>query len=272
MRAFDRKFGEDFVATLPTTPGVYLFRDDDGQVIYVGKAKNLRRRLGSYRAASRRKAHRKMRAIVRAAASVEVRHVETDAEALLLENELIRTLRPQFNIDGKFEFLYPALGLARTERHLWICHTTDREAAPVLGWRWFGVFRSRLRTREAWEALDALLGLAGHEDPKEAARTRRGPCSLRAYRQVPATLEEELGRYLAGTGAQFVQALARHLLDKPRARRAAADVQQHLRALAAFHGSDLAPLHRALRAAGREGTFVAQAERDALFLERRASS
>ncbi len=266
MRAFDRKFGEDFVAGLPTTPGVYLFRDAEGQVLYVGKAKNLRRRLASYRRASRRKAHRKMRAILREAASVEVRHALSDAEALLLENELIRTLRPRFNVDGKFEFLYPAVGLTRAERHLFLCHTTDRSVAPPLEWRWYGVFRSRLRTREAWHALGALLTLLGHEDTKEAARLRRGPCNLRAYRQIPAALEERLPGYLGGTDANFVRALARHLVDKPRACRTAAEVQHHLEVLAVFHESDLAPLHRALRAEGLGGTFVAQAERDALFL------
>ena len=105
MKAFDEKFGVDFVAELPTTPGVYLFKDDEGKVIYVGKAKNLRRRLASYRNASRKKAHKKMRAIVRKASSVEIRQVDTNADALVLENELIRTLRPKLNIEGKYDFL-----------------------------------------------------------------------------------------------------------------------------------------------------------------------
>ena len=95
MKRFDRKFGETFLAELPQSPGVYLFKDEADVVIYVGKAKSLRRRLSDYRNASRRKAHRKMRAIVRDAATVETRDVATEADALLLENELIRELRPQ---------------------------------------------------------------------------------------------------------------------------------------------------------------------------------
>ncbi len=274
MRAFDRKFGEDFVAQLPTTPGVYLFRDGAGEVIYVGKAKNLRKRLASYRRATQRKAHRKMRAIVRAARSVEIRRAASEVEALLLENELIRALRPPFNVDGKFEFLYPALGLAQGQRHLWLCHTTDRSAAldaPEAPWQWYGAFRSRLRTREAWSSLDTLLSLLGHADAAAASHRRRGRCSLRAYRQVPAAVQEALPSYLSGRGRGFVASLAHHLLDRPRARRRAAEVQQHLEVLVAFFDSDLLPLAQALRSAGRDDTFVARAERDALFLACRGS-
>ena len=77
---------------------MYLFADATGRVLYVGKAKDLRRRLAGYRNASRRKAHRKMRTLVRAAASLEVRPQLSETQALLLENELIRTLRPPYNV------------------------------------------------------------------------------------------------------------------------------------------------------------------------------
>ncbi len=125
VNAFDRTFGADFVSELPTTPAVYLFRDAQDRVIYVGKAKNIRRRLSSYRNAGRKKAHRKMRKIVQAAASIEVRLVDSDADALVLENELIRTLRPKLNIEGKFDFLYPAIGLGVRPQHTRLCCTTS---------------------------------------------------------------------------------------------------------------------------------------------------
>ncbi len=67
-------------------------REAQDRVIYVGKAKNIRRRLSSYRNAGRKKAHRKMRKIAQAAASIEVRLVESDADALVLENEPILSL------------------------------------------------------------------------------------------------------------------------------------------------------------------------------------
>ena len=61
MRMFDRKFGERLIDELPATAAVYLFKDGQGAVIYVGKAGNIRRRLQQYRNATRRKVHRKMR-------------------------------------------------------------------------------------------------------------------------------------------------------------------------------------------------------------------
>jgi hypothetical protein len=72
-KQFDRKFGADLLRDLPAEPAVYLFKAEDGTVLYAGKAKNIRRRLASYRNATRRKAHRKMRTLVRRASSLEVR-------------------------------------------------------------------------------------------------------------------------------------------------------------------------------------------------------
>ena len=83
-RAFDRKFGEERIAQLPMSPGVYLFKDAEEKVVYVGKAKNLRRRLSQYRNAGRRKVHRKMRLIVREAMSLHVETLADEQAALLL--------------------------------------------------------------------------------------------------------------------------------------------------------------------------------------------
>ena len=58
--SFDRKFGAGLVRELPAEPAVYLFKDEDGTVLYAGKAKNVRRRMQGYRNAGRRKTQRKM--------------------------------------------------------------------------------------------------------------------------------------------------------------------------------------------------------------------
>ena len=112
LKRFDRKFGADLVRELPAGPAVYLFKDGEGRVLYAGKAKNIRRRLQSYRNASRRKVHRKMRALVSEASTLEVRLQPSERAALLLENELIRAFRPRYNVDGAYTFLYPAIGTA----------------------------------------------------------------------------------------------------------------------------------------------------------------
>src|SRR5262249_15694018 len=159
---FDRKFGADWLRELPPAPGVYLFKDERGGVLYAGKAKDVRRRLQGYRNATRRKAHRKMRALVRAARSLEVRIVPSERAALLVENELIRTLRPPYNVDGAFSFLYPALGVGRDASRVLLAFTSTPEAWSGLGLRWHGCFRARARTRAAFDALVALLGRLGH--------------------------------------------------------------------------------------------------------------
>src|SRR5688500_8733930 len=107
MKKFDRKFGVEFLPNLPACPGVYRVLNDEGQTVYVGKAKNLRRRLAQYRNAKRCKAHRKMRSIIGDAAKIEWEIYPSDLEACLQEAKLIQTLRPRWNVAGAFAFLYP---------------------------------------------------------------------------------------------------------------------------------------------------------------------
>lgn len=267
IKSFDRKFGADRLKELPAAPAVYLFTDADGEVIYVGKAVDVRRRLQSYRNAGRRKAHRKMRALVRAAAGLEVRLQPSERDALLVENELIRTLRPRFNVDGAYHFLYPAIGCGLRGGDLWLCFTTDVAPFEDLGLAWFGVFRSRLRSRDAFDALCDLLGRVGHREPASRLRDvprRRGARTV-AFRQA-ADLAPAVAALLAGESDALLPALALRLIEKPDARRDAPAVEEALRTLGDFHVRDAARLRRVRQAAGIEGGYVDQARRDALFI------
>ena len=89
-RLFDRQLGARFLETVPACPGVYRMHAADGTVVYVGKAKSLRRRLAQYRNAKRVKKHAKMRAIVKSAASATFTTCASELEAELLEERLIR--------------------------------------------------------------------------------------------------------------------------------------------------------------------------------------
>lgn len=269
-RLFDQKFGADRLREVPRGPGVYLFRDADGRVLYAGKAKDLRRRLGGYRNASRRKAHRKMRALVREAASLEVRPRESEQQALLLENELIRTLRPPFNVDGAFAFLYPALGIGGDDGRVLLAFTSSPEKWSELGLRWHGCFRSRMRTRAAFDALVALFGHLGHREPTSrlpAVTLRRG-ARLEAFRRLSPELIAAADAYLAGDSTELLPLLFERLLESASARRAAAEVEQQLRTLDAFARGDVAALRRALEKTGHSG-WVPGEERDALFIAAR---
>jgi predicted GIY-YIG superfamily endonuclease len=269
-RAFDKKFGEKTLLEMPRSPGVYLFRDAVGRVLYAGKAKDLRRRLTGYRNASRRKAHRKMRALVRQAASLEVRPQATETQALLLENELIRTLRPPFNVEGAFSFLYPALGVGRDGQRTLVAFTSAPEVWNHLGLRWHGCFRSRARARQAFEALVALFGHLGHREPVSrlpAAPRRRGS-RLEAFRQLPPDLPEAADEFLSGESTDLLARLFERLLESASARREATLVEQQLQRLRDFWHREVAALRRALEQAGRTG-WVPGEERDALFIAAR---
>jgi hypothetical protein len=210
-----------------------------------------------------------MRKLVRAASAIEVRLQESERDALLLENELIRTLRPRFNVDGAFSFLYPAIGTGARGAHTILCFTTHTEAFASLGLRWHGSFRSRPRTLAAFEGLVALLGFVGHREPtaRLAGIPRVRGSRVVAFRRI-AALAPSLDRLFAGESDALLAELAGRLLEKPDARRAAAEVGEELRRLAAFFAGDARKLRDALGAAGAGG-FVGQAERDALFIRHR---
>lgn len=273
MSHFDGKFGSDRLRELPREPGVYLFLDVEGQVLYVGKAKDLRRRLAGYRNASRRKAHRKMYTLVRLAASLEVRPQESETQALLLENQLIRTLRPPYNVDGAYSFLYPALGVGRHDGRVLLAFTSMPEEWGSLDVRWHGCFRSRVRARAAFDALVALFARLGHLEPTSRlpdVRLRRG-ARLEAFRRVPPELPAAADAFLSGDSTDLLARLIDRLLESSRARRQAADVEEELRTLDDFALRDVAPLRRALRTMGSSGCVPGH-ERDALFIAARHRS
>ncbi|MFK7999690.1 MAG: nucleotide excision repair endonuclease [Polyangiales bacterium] len=268
MKRFDRKFGENFVSELPTQPAVYLYKDEAGEVIYVGKAKNVRRRLGNYRNASRKRVHRKMREIVKAASTLEVRLQPSEEEALVVEGRLIRRLKPTFNVAGKYSFLYPAIGLVRTTTDTRLCFATDTEAWSGHSFEWYGTFSSRPRAKEAFDVLIETLALVGHLEKTSSL----GPLPdvvgsrIAGVRRLAKPVFVALELYLAGRSPRLLSLLAVALLEKPRARREASWVQALLRHLRDFYEGDLAPLRAALERSGDEGSFVPQDERDTLFI------
>ena len=271
MKRFDRKFGADLLRELPASPAVYLFKDEAGQVLYAGKTKNVRRRMSSYRNASRRKAQRKMRTLVREAHSLEVRLQPSEREALLLENELIRTHRPLYNVDGAFDFLYPAIGTGHTAHQLRLCFTSQPEAFSELDLRWHGVFRPRVRARDAFESLVGLLTRVGHiESRSQLPRAPRLRGSrLVALRRVPLELLEPIRGFLDGDSDALLGELFHRLLESRPARREAGQVQEALRIIEDFYHRDALRLREARQATGRRRSFVPQAERDALFIQAR---
>src|SRR6478736_1107086 len=136
--------------SIPDTPGSYQFKDKDGRVIYVGKAKSLRSRLSNYFAAPETLLPR-TRQMVAVARTVEWIEVRNEVEALFLENELIKAHKPRFNIRLKDDKSYPYLAVTVSEE--WPRAMVMR-GKKRKGVRYFGPFAHAYAIRET---LDLLL-------------------------------------------------------------------------------------------------------------------
>src|SRR5437899_10647937 len=105
------------IHALPIQPGVYLHKNAEGEVIYVGKAKNLRSRVRSYFQEGVGEANAKTGSLLREAVDVEYIVVANNKEALALENNLIKKKKPRFNILLRDDKTYPYIQLTLGERY-----------------------------------------------------------------------------------------------------------------------------------------------------------
>lgn len=140
--------------TLPKTPGVYRFMDKDGTILYVGKAKNLKNRISSYFTGGRHAAY-KTRVMVKNADDIEYTIVETEHDALLLENTLIKKHQPRYNVnlkDGK-SYTYICIKKERFPRVFF----TRRVFKD--GSEYFGPYTSKHKARIVLEMIRSLFPL-----------------------------------------------------------------------------------------------------------------
>lgn len=188
MGDFDAR---DFVKRLPARPGVYRMLDADGKVIYVGKARSLRARVGSYFRADQLQP--KVQALVRAVAGIEVTVTNSDTEALLLEHNLIKGHRPRFNVILRDDKSFPYVHLSAHEYPRLSFYRGTRK----LPGRLFGPYPSASAVHEALNQLHKLFRLRSCKDTYFANRSR--PC-----------LEYQIGRCSAPcTGLIAADAYAR---------------------------------------------------------------
>jgi len=269
VRAFDRTFGADFLAGVPAAPGVYRFHDAAGGLLYIGKAANLRRRLAQYRLAGRRKAERKRRALVRAAARITWEVSESPLAAALAEIRLIQTLRPPGNVATAYPFLYPFVGLHVEGDETYFCLTTSPAAFP--GVAFHGAFRSRDVTREAFYCLVDLLRYVGHPVPRHRCR-RLGAARhsvVRGFRRLPAGSAAGWAGLLRGESRAALEALALRLVEHAGARARRTEIRDALRAIARFFEEEACALARVRAATGFADYPVPQLARDLLFTQSR---
>ena len=153
-RPLVERLGHDFFRQLTERPGVYLMRDAQENILYVGKAKNLKKRLNSYRVANPDRLGRRHLRLLRAVARIELQECADEAAALAKEAELLLSLKPKFNRAGTWpatpRFLIWQIDGARLA--LAISET------PAGGWQVFGPFGSGIVHLHA--ALARLLWFA----------------------------------------------------------------------------------------------------------------
>ena len=166
MPQFDAK---QFLAHCARKPGVYRMLGDDGGVLYVGKARDLRARLNSY--FQKNVTGAKTRALVSRIAGVETTVTASEAEALLLEQSLIKSLRPPYNILLRDDKSYPYIKITTSDEYPRI---TFHRGKRRPGSRYFGPYPSAGSVRETLALVEKVFRVRNCRDSFFRNRTR--PC------------------------------------------------------------------------------------------------
>lgn len=221
--------GAEYIASqvklLPATPGVYRMYDAEGNVLYVGKAKALKKRVSAY---TKLQGHaRRIQRVIAATVRMEFIHTETETEALLLESNLIKKLKPRYNI------------LLRDDKSfLNILIRKDHPAPQILKHRgprrtrgeYFGPFASGLAVNRTLDTLQKAFRLRNCTDSMYESRTR--PCMQYQIKRcaAPCTGEIHMEDYLelVREASDFLHGRSKALNEELNAKmREAAEVQDY---------------------------------------------
>lgn len=254
------------LGTLPAAPGVYVFRDHAGAVLYVGKASSLRSRVRSYFQPSTSDTRYFIALLEERLGDIETYVVRTEKEAVLLENQLIKELRPPFNVrlrDDK-EFLSIRIRVKAPWPRLEVVRRPEPD-----GSRYFGPFHSATAARQTLRLVNRHFQLRTCTDGEFRSRTR--PCLQHQIKRCPApcVLDVDKDAYAEQLGAVMLFLDGRHdeLIEQ---------LEDKMQSAARDMNYETAALHRdQLRAveAVREGQSVSRVraeDQDVIGIHRQA--
>ena len=235
---------EAVLATLPQGPGVYRMLDSRGEPLYVGKARSLKKRVANYTQTNR--LEERLRCMVRDTASMEIVTTHTEAEALLLEANLIKRLKPRYNIVLRDDKSYPWLMLAADHPFPQVTKHRGSQQRPGSYW---GPFASAWAVNQTVNAMERLFLLRSCADSVFANRSRpcllhqikrcSAPCVDRISKEDYARLVDQARAFLSGKVATLQRELSAEM-EAASARmeyERAAAVRDRIRALTHVQGS-----------------------------------
>jgi len=207
---------------IPTDPGVYRFRDAQGRVLYVGKAKNLRQRLSNY-FAPLRTLHERTRRMVTTATSVEWTVVPTDVDSLQLEYMWIKEYDPPFNVRYKDDKSYPFMAVTLGDEAPRVLVTRNRR---IPGAKYFGPFPKVWAVHETIDLMIKAFPIRTCSDAsyKRAMQTGRpcfpgqigkcgGPCSMTVTIAEHRAMVDDFVAFMEGGDERFTRELTRRMRE-----------------------------------------------------------
>ncbi len=195
---------ESKLKSLPARPGVYLFRDANGDVLYIGKAKSLRPRVRSY--FQKGDGRRTMRDLSRRIADLDVIVTQSEVEALHLEQNLVKRHRPPFNVRLRDDKSFPYIAVTVEDDYPRVMFTRERHRRGVV---YFGPYASAKKVRETLDVLNRVFRFRPCEGPRPGRHSGipcldyhidrcLAPCVGYVSREDYAALIDGVVRFLSG--------------------------------------------------------------------------